>query len=90
MQITLFSQTAEFHAKFLGNIGLLKERYVNYDIGQTYIPQSIKVFPGLIMSLVHEMIELDERVIVFELTPTDDYAKELFTNLVELLSPLID
>jgi hypothetical protein len=90
MQITLFSQMAEFHAKFLGNIGLLKERYVDYNIGQTYILQSIKVSPGLIMSLVHEMIQLDERVIVFELTPTDDYAKELFTNLVELLSPLID
>ena len=42
------------------------------------------------MSLVHEMIELDERVIVFELTLTDDSAKELLTNLVELLSPLID
>jgi hypothetical protein len=85
MQMTLFSQTAEVQAKFLGHIQELKERHGDREIS---IPRHITVTPGFTMLLVRNMIELAQSsVVALELTPANDNAKELFANLAELLSP---
>jgi hypothetical protein len=88
MQMTLFSETVEVQAKFLGDIQNLKERQIHRDVGQTSNLGDITVTPGFTMCLVRNMIELDENSIVaLELTPVDDNAEKLFANLVKLLSP---
>jgi hypothetical protein len=88
MQMTLFSQTAQAQANFLGDIQKLKERHVDRDVGHISISGDITVTLGFTMLLVRDMIELDESsVVALELIPANDNAKELFANLVELLSP---
>jgi hypothetical protein len=86
--MTLFSQTVEVEAKFLGDMHNLKERQIHRDAGQISMSGDIIVTPGFTMCLVRNMFELGEnRVVALELTPADDNAEELFANLVELLSP---
>ena len=86
--MTLFSHTAEFPAEFLGDIRKPSNRHIDQNVGPRSISGRITVTPGFTMLLVRDMIEFEEsRIVALDLTPADDNAKELFTNLIELLSP---
>ncbi len=88
MRVTMFSQSAEVHATYLGDLQKLEDLHIDQDVQQLSISGDLKITPGFSMLLVQGMVESTEsRIIALELTPATDDAKALLVSLVELLSP---
>ncbi|KFZ09800.1 hypothetical protein V502_08481 [Pseudogymnoascus sp. VKM F-4520 (FW-2644)] len=91
MLVTLFSHTATFRAEFLVNQQKSMGSHVDQDIEIRLLSDKITVTPGFTMLLVRDMVEFeDSRIVVVNLTPVDNNAKELFMRLIGLLGPPID
>jgi hypothetical protein len=52
MWVTIFSQLAEIHAKYLGDLQKLKDLYIDQDVEQLSISSDLKINPGFSMLLV--------------------------------------
>ena len=88
MRVTLFSQSAEVHTKFFGDLQKLEELHIDQDVEQLSISGDLKITPGFSMLLVQGLVESTESgIVALELTPATDDAKALLVSLVELLSP---
>ena len=88
MRVTMFSQSAEVHATYLGDLQKLVDLHIDQYVEQLSISGDLKTTPGFSMLLVQGMVESTEsRIIALELTPATDDAKALLVSLVELLSP---
>lgn len=91
MLVTLFSHTATFRAEFLVSQHKFMDCHLDQDIEKRLLSDKITVTPGFTMLLVQDMVEFeDSRIVVVNLTPVDNNAKELFMRLIGLLGPPID
>lgn len=89
--MTLFSQTAEVQANFLGDLQKLKDLHIDRDVAHISMSGDITVTPGFTMLLVRGLIESNASgIVALELTPANDEARDLLVKLVELLSPSIN
>ena len=89
--MTLFSQTAEVQANFLGSLQKLKDLRIDLDVQQISALGDMTVTPGFTMLLVQGLAESNKSgIVALELAPANDNANKLLVNLIELLSPPTD
>jgi hypothetical protein len=88
MLLTVFSHSEEFLVELLGDIRKSSNDNSEQESWTRYLSGGIKVTPGFTMFLVSDMIEIEKRrIVALNLTPADDAARKLFTELIEYLSP---
>jgi hypothetical protein len=76
--VTLFSQSAEVHATFIGDLHKPEERDIDKDVAQLTISGDLKIIPGFSMLLVQGLVESAESgIVALELTPATDDTKAL-------------
>jgi hypothetical protein len=88
MRVTMFSQSAEVHATYLGDLQKLEDLHIDQDVEQLSISGDLKITSGCSMLIVQgRAASTESGIIALELTPATDDAIALLVRLVELLSP---